>query len=311
MEPRVEGRMLDLGDATVCVREWGGDGVPFVFWHGLGGYTGLYLGEIAPALVDAGLRPVGIDPPGIGRSPALPPERYRMDALAALAAALVGALDAGPVVFAGHSWGGQVGCHLTAVHPELVRALVLFDAGYLEMREFPDAAPGRSLAEWIERERPRVESFAFPDEDAFRTALEGHFGRLTPAMAAALRAGMVERDGRLVDGMAVETVAAANKGAADDSVVDTHAALAASGVPVLLIARGRPLAPAERGELEEMGLDEAGFEQLVDAGLARFRANLPAATVLRHEGCGHDPIADLGPGVVPLVAEWLAARTPS
>jgi pimeloyl-ACP methyl ester carboxylesterase len=303
--------MLDLGDATVCVRTWGWDGTPFVFWHGLGGYTGLYLGEIAPALVDAGLRPVGIDPPGIGRSPALPPERYHMDALAALAAGVVRALDVGAVVFAGHSWGGQVGCHLAAAHPELVRALVLFDAGYLDMGEFPDEAPGRPLEEWIERERPHVEGFTFADEDALFAALEGHLGRLTPAMGAAFRAGMVERDGRLVDGMAVETVAAAHKGAADDSVVATHAALAASGVPVLLLARGRPLSSEERAELDEMGLDEPAFERLVDAGLERFRAHLPNATVLRHEACGHDPIADLGAGVVPLVAGWLAARTPS
>ena len=79
---------------------------------------------------DHGLRVVALDAPGFGRSPALEPAQYHPHALADLVPPLLAALELERVAFMGYSWGGDVGCHVAARHPDRVSALVLLDAGY-------------------------------------------------------------------------------------------------------------------------------------------------------------------------------------
>jgi pimeloyl-ACP methyl ester carboxylesterase len=64
-----EPRLVDAGDATLAVREWGPpDGRPLVFWHALGPATsGAMLNEVAPALAARHrVRTIALDAPGYG-----------------------------------------------------------------------------------------------------------------------------------------------------------------------------------------------------------------------------------------------------
>src|SRR3954452_7138159 len=64
------------------VHEWGRrDDVPLLFWHALGpDQSGAALGDVVPALVDSGFHVLSVDGPGFGRSPALEPDDYRLEA---------------------------------------------------------------------------------------------------------------------------------------------------------------------------------------------------------------------------------------
>ena len=86
--PGVKSFTVDLDGASLFVREWGESGSPaLLYWDGLSG-CGLHANELAPVLTkEHGLRVISPDPPGHGRSGALPPEAYRPSALAELAAA--------------------------------------------------------------------------------------------------------------------------------------------------------------------------------------------------------------------------------
>ena len=72
---------------------------------------------------------------GHGRSPWIPP--WNFETLVDDAVAVIG--DRGPVLLVGHSFGGAIGLHLAARHPELVRGLVLLDPAI--------ALPGPELLE--------------------------------------------------------------------------------------------------------------------------------------------------------------------
>jgi pimeloyl-ACP methyl ester carboxylesterase len=144
-------RLVDLGDATLAVHEWGDPTRPTVlFWHALGlDASGRMLEGIAPRLAGAGYHVVALDGPGFGDSPLLPAERYGLEALAQLAHRLVATLDLEPLVFMGHSWGGAVAIRYAAAHPTLVRAVVLLDSGHIDYRDLPDVDPDRAAEEWV------------------------------------------------------------------------------------------------------------------------------------------------------------------
>src|SRR5690606_31550784 len=72
-----------------------------------------------------GVRVLAPDLRGHGRSTALPP--WDFETVVADLADLLRAETDGPVEVAGHSFGGASAVHLSASHPELVRALVLLD----------------------------------------------------------------------------------------------------------------------------------------------------------------------------------------
>ena len=139
-------RLVDLGDATIAVHEWGDPERPTVlFWHALGlDASGRTIEAVAPRIADAGFHVVALDGPGFGDSPLLPSERYRLEALAQLAHRLVATLDLEPLVFMGHSWGGAVAVRYAAAHPSLVRAVVLLDSGHIDYRDLPDVDADRA-----------------------------------------------------------------------------------------------------------------------------------------------------------------------
>lgn len=97
------------------------DGVPVVFANSLG--TDYRLWDPLIPLLPAGLRIIRYDKRGHGLSDLS--GEVTIEALAEDAAALIEALDLGPVVFVGLSIGGLIGQSLVASRPEMLRGLVL------------------------------------------------------------------------------------------------------------------------------------------------------------------------------------------
>jgi 3-oxoadipate enol-lactonase len=105
------------------LRVWeGGEGLPVVLLHGLGGSAANWV-EVAPLLLPH-RRVLAIDLPGHGGSPALS-SPAGIDAFADAVAAAIDAAGYGAVLVAGHSFGGHVAARLAFRHPELVRAALL------------------------------------------------------------------------------------------------------------------------------------------------------------------------------------------
>ena len=80
-------------------------------------------------------RVIAVDIRGHGSSSA-PARGYELPQFAADLAGLLEQLDSGPVVAIGHSLGGAIVAALAVEHPELVKAVVSVDPGYLIPEEF-------------------------------------------------------------------------------------------------------------------------------------------------------------------------------
>jgi pimeloyl-ACP methyl ester carboxylesterase len=236
---------VDAGGTRLCVRVWGErDAYPVLCWHGVGlaSLGSGFVVDAAPLLASRhGLRIVALDAPGFGGSPPLERDGYRPRALVELVPPLLDELGLAHVAFLGFSWGGDIGCHLAAVYPGVLKALVVLDAGYSD----------RPLEPWLTYEQ-RLERRT---DEARRTV-----PTVAPSVVAAIEYGMAH---------------------APPSA--TRPRIAASELPVLLVAAGH--APEEE--------------------LAQFSADVPQAEVVRVAGAGHDVLADGGPAVVELVGAWL------
>jgi pimeloyl-ACP methyl ester carboxylesterase len=139
------------GNAQIAVHRWGEQSdVPVVFWHALGpDASGAALVDVAPVLASAGFHVVALDGPGFGKSPLLPPERYRLASLVAILDELIDQLELDRPVVMGHSWGGAVAVRYAAAHPEDVRALVLLDSGHIDYSDLADVDVERPVEEWV------------------------------------------------------------------------------------------------------------------------------------------------------------------
>lgn len=116
-------RAVNANGVTLHVQEDGDpNGAPVLFANSLG--TDLRLWDAIIPLLPQGLRLIRYDKRGHGLS-GCPDGPYSVDDLASDAAALIEALDPGPVTFIGLSIGGMIGQTLAARRPDLVRALVL------------------------------------------------------------------------------------------------------------------------------------------------------------------------------------------
>ncbi|MFI6641569.1 alpha/beta fold hydrolase [Streptomyces sp. NPDC050504] len=104
----------------------GADRPPILLLHGLAGHAAEW--DALAALLPPGHRAVAYDARGHGASTRRPPSVTRA-AHVADAAAVVRALGGGPAVLVGQSLGGHTAMLTAAAHPELVRALVLVEAG--------------------------------------------------------------------------------------------------------------------------------------------------------------------------------------
>jgi pimeloyl-ACP methyl ester carboxylesterase len=100
----------------------GGEGEPLLLLHGLAGSTGNWV-ELLPDLLKR-YRVLAIDFPGHAGSGRLPRGATTTD-FAAVAATVLETEELGPVLVAGHSFGGLVALRLAQSRPELVRGLML------------------------------------------------------------------------------------------------------------------------------------------------------------------------------------------
>ena len=263
--------MKEFTAASLFVREWGSDDAPAVlYWDGLGG-CGLHANEIAPILVEEhGLRVIAPDAPGHGRSPSFPADAHLPSRLAELAVALLSELGVERLVFVGFSWGAQVGCYFAARFPERASALVLVDGGYFRPPE-----PG-TLEACIEQARREVEEESFETWDAYFAFERESLRRWTPAVEEAHRAVMREQDGRVIPILDAEGLGAIMHGNRREPAPEAYPAIAAAGVPVLLVTyrvnaaveRFRSALPEARVELIEDGIhDLVSFAPTEVAGL--------------------------------------------
>jgi pimeloyl-ACP methyl ester carboxylesterase len=117
-ERKVDGRRVRYLDY--------GEGPPLVLVHGLGGAWTTWLENLLA--LGEHHRVIAVDLPGFGGSEALPPPADISTHAAVLAALLADVGVTGAVV-AGHSLGGLVVLRLATDRPDLVRRLVLVNAG--------------------------------------------------------------------------------------------------------------------------------------------------------------------------------------
>jgi pimeloyl-ACP methyl ester carboxylesterase len=160
--------------------DYGGDGPSVVLLHGLAGYAGEWA-ETAGWLTES-CRVVALDARGHGGSERLPPE-VSPGAHVADAVFAVERLGLGPVVVVGQSLGGRTALLLAAQRPDLVRGLVLADAG----------PAGADEADVVEVDLGRLEQSLrrWPVPFASREAAVEFFGG--PSLNAEAWAGGLER----------------------------------------------------------------------------------------------------------------------
>jgi pimeloyl-ACP methyl ester carboxylesterase len=138
--------------------------------HGLASNAGFWRYAI-PEFVAAGYRVVAVDLPGFGKSDkgAYP---YTMSFQAGVLARLIQTLDLGPVVYVGHSMGGQIGLTLALTRPELVDRLVLAASAGIER-----FGPGEGA--WLANALT-VDGITRASEEAIRANLAMNFYRWRP-----------------------------------------------------------------------------------------------------------------------------------
>jgi pimeloyl-ACP methyl ester carboxylesterase len=200
----VQAGFVDAGGTRLFVRRWGDEGRPAVlYWHGGGGGSNEWP-HLASALEAAGYTLYAPDAPGYGESPSVEFHRYRTSVVADLAVALVDELGIAPVVWAGYSWGGNVGIHAVARAPNRFRGLALLDGGYF-----------------------------LPEDDSADDPSLDFDGRME-----AWRKELEQQDD--VDEAPIEIVAAAMAGSNVEPGVPLLPQVEAIGLPVLLIAATEP-----------------------------------------------------------------------
>jgi pimeloyl-ACP methyl ester carboxylesterase len=193
------GRLVDLrrdGVRLAC-RDFGGDGPAALLLHGLAGHAGEWA-QTASWLI-ARCRVVAYDARGHGHSDRTPADVSR-EAHVADAAFVIEALGLAPAIVIGQSLGGHTALLLAAERPELVRGLVLAEAGPSDGDASEAAQLGEALAAWplpFATRDAAVEHFGGPGlraeawADGFEQRAGGWWPRFDPeVMEATLRAAM-------------------------------------------------------------------------------------------------------------------------
>jgi hypothetical protein len=156
---------------------------------------------------------------------------------------------------------------------------VVLDAGYSDP-PFDAAQPfeqyvAENEADWKETVRA--------DWDAVFAEARKRHRRWSPAIEESVRAGRREEGGRIVPSGDPRVLAAVQHGVALAPPSTTRGALAATGLPVLLVVS-----------------DDAAEDDL-----ARLASDVPQAEIHQPGGLGHDVLIDGGADVVHFVGAWL------
>jgi pimeloyl-ACP methyl ester carboxylesterase len=268
----------ELGDPTAP---------PLAFLHALGvGTSGRYVAEMAPLLRR---RVIGVDGAGFGGSPALAWQGYELDAYVPRLVELLDGFGLKRTVLMGHSWGGLLACHLAAAEPERVSALVLLDSGHIDYCDMKGVDPDLPLERWIENASAR--QWQWSSREAFLVELRADAKRITPEYEAAALAGMTEEPDGSVHSAPPEVRGAVYRALAGTRASTAWPAIDAAEIPTLLVYA---TVPPDQGAANEVGAE-------------RLRAAIRGAEAVPLTGATHDLIADAGPELAVLVADWLDA----
>ena len=129
----------------------------------------------------------------------------------------------------GASWGASIGVQLASAHAARVQALVLLDAGHT------DVTLDRTRDELVAEFEANQADVAFDSWDAFFGYVRERMRTWRPALEPRYRAGMTERDGKIVPLASPRAAAWALHGVAAEPPSAAHASLS---VPVLLVLAG-------------------------------------------------------------------------
>jgi pimeloyl-ACP methyl ester carboxylesterase len=285
--------MVELAEASVFLRQWGAsDASPVLALHQLGiAGSSLHLAGLAAGLADSyGLRVLAPDLPGFGGSAPWPAERYLPSELAGLLVSLLDRLGLARVSLVGLSWGATLGCHLAALAPERVGALVLLDAGYIDPTDQPAFVADTPLKDRVRTAERSLMAFRFRRLDEALNTVSDDYPDWTPDLEASWTAALRLHRGRVVPRLRPSTYGGSVHGLVTEPVSSTWPGLAGSGVPVLLLAADEP----------------ASAREMQAAARARFSSAVPQAEVRVLAGQRNDLVGGLGPALVPLVGDWLA-----
>lgn len=176
--------------------EVAGDGPALLLTHGYASASPAWAGQVEA--FSGGHRVITWDMRGHGRtdSPA-DPAAYSEEATVADMVAILDACGVEQAVLGGHSLGGYMSLAFRLVHPERVRALMLFDTG-------PGYRSDASREQWNERARQRGDRL---DERGMEYLREGGEVRRewhvhgAAGLAHAARGMLAQRDGRVINSL--------------------------------------------------------------------------------------------------------------
>ncbi len=176
-----------------AVTDHGGDGVPFLFQHGLCG-SATQTVEVIPELPD--IRAITLECRGHGNSEAGNPDGFSIATFTSDVDALIDAWHLAPVIIGGISMGAAIALRLAVRRPEKVRALVLARPAWVFDRAPENMQPNAEVGHLL-RAHPSDEARAMfmASPTAKRLAVEapdnlasltGFFERTPQEMTAAL-----------------------------------------------------------------------------------------------------------------------------
>jgi pimeloyl-ACP methyl ester carboxylesterase len=282
---------LDV-DGPINVADFGGDGPVLLLVHGLGGSHLNWL-SVGPKLAEHH-RVYALDLPGFGRSP-LAGRRSSIAANVDLLTRVIARLSDGPIALMGNSMGGLLALGVAAVHPNLVRLLVLVDPAV--------PAPGGL--------RPRIDRVT-------RTFLVAAFmprwgaRRLSRAVSALGPESLVYETLRLCS---------ADPSRIEQAVVDAHIALeaerlaqpgwqesfyAATRSLVRVLALKRQVTRWVQAVAAPTLLVQGDEDRLVSVESARLVASLrPDWEYHEFAGVGHIPMLEVPAEFLDVTGDWL------
>ncbi|MER5809057.1 alpha/beta hydrolase [Streptomyces sp. NPDC002033] len=129
----------------ISCRDWGGSGPPVVLLHGLAGHAGEW--DTLARNLSRRYRVVAVDQRGHGASERRPGDVSRA-AYVADVVAVIRQLDLRRPALVGQSLGGHTAMLTAAAHPDLLRAIVLIEAGPGGSNPNVQAEIGAALDAW-------------------------------------------------------------------------------------------------------------------------------------------------------------------
>jgi pimeloyl-ACP methyl ester carboxylesterase len=125
---------VDVGDATVHVREVDGPGPALLLLHGLSCTGEIWTGMMRH--LNGGARVLAPDLPGHGQSG--DPSDFSLETLADGMVSLTDRFGIARFHVVGSSWGAAVAVRLAARHPSRVDRVTLLDGGYSALQDQPE-----------------------------------------------------------------------------------------------------------------------------------------------------------------------------